>query len=463
LTARPRAVSPTPRPARMPGRGFFFRENRPARSVAARIANPRALFPFLAGTEPGWWRAETAMGKYSKKNRFCPALDGRPIKPAECGARRGSDLACPAECAFNPFGTAAPEAWVKVEKDWLTTAVKRLMNRWETRVFKQRLSEAMAPLARPESRMEHALENLVHREYFFPRDPGGRTEADRWEAEGFPGLNNDGRVLVRHYRKMRPTMIEVRRIEEEAWCEGVDLLRPETPPVRVFDPFLAASITPPIALLGWLVPGPHYQRITGVVLGLPVELWESFRARLEARHAEARAERPDLGFTAFLAEHMPWAGAELLRLREMGDFLAPSTFYYARYLRKAPEETLLPRLEAAPDFAPAEEEKAEGESFFRWKPRTGPGAAPDKNPSEPRLWFEHGELRLLAHSAEARQALRERVEELLGEHLAFVKEFEADLENIMAEHLRREQIIQAAQQAGAPSVSPEDAATPRRP
>ena len=61
-------------------------------------------------------------GKY--KTRHCPALKGA-ISPADCGAKRGSELDCPDDCLSFPFARAGFDLWLKVDNAWAAKEIGR--------------------------------------------------------------------------------------------------------------------------------------------------------------------------------------------------------------------------------------------------------------------------------------------------------------------------------------------------
>ena len=63
--------------------------------------------------------SENITPKPGKHERPCPAMNGF-IKSADCGAQRGSKLACPATCPHYPFGTSREsyDLFLKLDERW---------------------------------------------------------------------------------------------------------------------------------------------------------------------------------------------------------------------------------------------------------------------------------------------------------------------------------------------------------
>jgi hypothetical protein len=49
-----------------------------------------------------------------------------PRDSADKSPQRGSKLICPAHCPYFPFGTEAYDAWLKVDREWMTKVANYL-------------------------------------------------------------------------------------------------------------------------------------------------------------------------------------------------------------------------------------------------------------------------------------------------------------------------------------------------
>ncbi len=197
------------------------------------------------------------MSKASKK-RTCPAA-GREITAAECGAGRISRFACPADCTFNPW---------RLEAYGESLAIN---DRLDAKIF-PRLAQDMAkrgermdpPIDSEAATQEYAVDQLYRR-----RDGEGLTFFQRWEAQGFDGLNNDERVMFRAHAGMRVRVIEIRTARDETVSEATDLFDPQSAVLPIADGSLASMVGRFTCLLGWMYELPHYWRMHGMAVAIP--------------------------------------------------------------------------------------------------------------------------------------------------------------------------------------------------
>lgn len=384
-------------------------------------------------------------GKPGKKARDCPAL-GRSITPGECGSQRNSRLACPSDCVFNPLGTANRLLTREVEQSWQAKVVLWLQNRLGRDEFEQRMRRWMLGLEDESARFNLALQSTLQHELFLERDAEGRTLADRWEAEGWTGLNNDERVLMGCRRRTLPTLFEVRRFIGEDRCECVDLLEPGAPRFVLCDPFVVGGLARYSQVLAWLTPGSDHWRTLG--LGITFELKEApgWLERLTAAHAEAAAGEPGVSLKLYLARH-------LVELIVDGASADPGPREEPRICRQvftilSPVETIRSRLAEQPDFALEEagEGAVAGDWMFRWRDpdgvRESSGAPAGEVPLDPLVFLQEGALVLSSAVGEQSSAIRRRIETLLEGQVAFQKATEIDLNELARRMAHKKQFFE---------------------
>lgn len=236
------------------------------------------------------------MAKTSKQ-RQCPAV-GREILPAECGENRVSHYACPADCAHNPFAPANYVAFLEVERRAEEKAVAWLKkNTPDLPALERGIEQAIR------SRSYTRLTALLSWQMYFQRDREGRTVAERWIAQGFPGLNNDERVVLRARTRMRTTLIEVRRVLDECRLEVVDLFTAEKTPFIIQDKATASVAVRFVPFLCSVYPLAHYSRPCGGMVQIQeMEPWDPVEIITEqVRHLDGPTESPQIGL--WLAEH----------------------------------------------------------------------------------------------------------------------------------------------------------------
>ncbi|HNQ87897.1 MAG TPA: hypothetical protein PKM73_04610 [Verrucomicrobiota bacterium] len=199
----------------------------------------------------------------SAKRRFCPLMQ-RDLSPAECGDNRVSRYACPADCIFNPYGPANYEAALALDDSLNSKATLYLLEAGPDRAATERELVRLRRHASP-----HALHAWVTWRQFFARDHGGRTLAERWEQEGFPGLKNDERVLMKARMRTKVALVEVRRVIDREQVEVVDLLEEAHAPFCIRDRSFAAQAVRFSVFLAWMHRMPHYSRLAGAAINIP--------------------------------------------------------------------------------------------------------------------------------------------------------------------------------------------------
>lgn len=399
----------------------------------------------------------SGQAKSSRKARDCPAL-GRIIGSAECGAQRVSRIDCPADCAFNPFGTANYDLFAKVDGEWLGKALDRLMAGIGREALQRRVREHTIPVRNPEVQLDFAVHNALYLALFLERDGDGRTLAERWEAEGWGGLNNDERVMMQYRRATLPTVIEVQRVIDELTCECVDLLTPGSPSFLVYDRGVARASVRFGLVLSWLTHYPRFSRTSGIALQIPPALWTAWLDRMSALHRAAGANVPELTFKEFLARSMPAAALEAAQIE--ADSRQPMrdrmTLRRAHYDLGAPREELEALLDGQADFKrrPPGEDDAEGKPVYDWeRPRTGaaPATGASEEPQEnaeldtASLTLEGDALVTEALGPENARAIREHVDQVLAGKVTFREETRVDLLEVMQKMRAEEGLVQSAQ------------------
>ncbi len=363
------------------------------------------------------------MSKASKQ-RFCPAVQ-REISSGECGEKRVSHYACPAECGFNPLAPANYDAFKEIErglirKNWEWYAASA-PNRTEVQNKLDRLMEL------PETEF-HAFQVT---ELFLKRDASGRTCAERWEAAGFPGLKNDERVIQRAAMQMRLGLFEVHRVFDDVRTEGVDLLAPQPRPALLLDHGLAAQACRFTTLLGCFFSLPHYERCSGFLLH--VTAMGGF-----APLAVVTEIVRHLGGPEQTSEWFPWFAGNFPRFTKALDAVAAARhaqmiagldaqFGKAVYEMRAPFAECRDALDAGPQVLPdelEETERAEGFAEARaWREEPGENLVFAQGvPMLGRVLLGQTHWRLEAVGAARLAKLRERFERTLGTRARFAGE-----------------------------------------
>ena len=185
---------------------------------------------------------------------------------------RNNRIECPAHCPFNPFGAENYDAWLQVDGTWMPKVLdftRRHVphDEYFAIIDKMRCGQKGNEESEIGAIVATTIYTLARR-----RDEAGHTLADLWEANGWEGLNNDERVMMRYRRNSYPTILEVQRILDGQRIEMVDLLSDGAKRFLVFDRSMAAVLKRFDRLVTWLTHYPHFSRPLsfGLLLSQPV-------------------------------------------------------------------------------------------------------------------------------------------------------------------------------------------------
>jgi hypothetical protein len=355
---------------------------------------------------------------------------------------------------------------VQLEGEWIGKALDYLSQRLGRDALAALVRANSLPLKDERVQLNAALWQVVALKLFLEKDDAGRTLGDAWESEGWPGLNNDERVMARYRRDSRVTVIEVQRHlgPESTLC--VDVFEPERAPFVVMDRTLPSRVVRYARLMGWLTHGAHFSRLTVPAFEVPGHIWDAWESRVRTEHASAAAAAPGPSIRQFLSLNFR-RGVEWIH--ELTSEFAARLFEnadlnqcLAAYRFTVPEPEVEALLRAKPEFSPAEADEsdrfAKPLALFRWL-RTGDVAATEPETAEA-LHFESSvngvpilaNVRLYADrlvletfsKAKHRQA-REWLEDRLSDKLAFEEESFYDLAKRAQDRRREQATINAAQ------------------
>jgi len=366
------------------------------------------------------------MGKASK-HRQCPAL-GREISRSDCGANRHSRYACPATCPHNPLALEHYTALLATEHKLDLRTVKWMFDEARDRLSLERgLQHAL------HTKSGHGAHAFIIWNLFFRRDERGLTCTERWARAGFPGLDNDERVLMQAKMQVRVVLLEVHRVLDDQRLEAVDLLVPDAPPMILVDRSLAARAPRFGTLLGWAYPLPHFWRLSGTTVFLPdVDVFEPLEVITETvRHLGGPSELAAIRL--WLAEHFHRVDEALIATAKERHRLmlagVDAQFGKAQYVLLAPLAECRAVLDAEPEIDRTEPNDQDRNEGF----------------AEARDWFDdeassQAGRRLLGHvllgqaawrieaTGAARLAvLRERFERRMGHRVRFERELREDI------------------------------------
>ncbi|HOW66145.1 MAG TPA: hypothetical protein P5186_24725 [Candidatus Paceibacterota bacterium] len=320
-----------------------------------------------------------------KNSRPCPATQGL-ITPADCGARRGSQLNCPADCSYYPFGPKGYDLWLKMDENWGSVAFDYAIRHLGADRFRNPKSPHCYPADNTATNVVLAQSHALYTAFFVERDAAGRTLADRWEAEGWKGLNNDQRVMMGYRRQSYVTVVEIQKVLDHQSALCADLLFPETPPFILMDRTSTPKMARFTRLLAWITHYPHFSRLGGVGIFVEYSIWGFWKELLKTRLAREQAQQPALTLREFLMRDYVWAVDVLneLGIEYHRRVFENIDFYHcvAIYRLVGTVQEVASAIQSKPDFEPEPPRKEAGFAKplaqFSWL-RRGDSAQLDKS------------------------------------------------------------------------------------
>jgi hypothetical protein len=200
------------------------------------------------------------MGQAKKNQRQCPAVS-RVINAVECASHRGNQYRCPADCHHNPWAPVNYTRALEIEDD-LNKKMMRRLKQEQPDIFWEPDQVTVDGMWKSH--------NYFLNQFQFRRDTSGQTFLERWQQRGFEGLNNDKQLFLACKTQSRLGLIEVHRVLNLEQVEVVDLLDPDAGTWIVVDRHCAAIAVRFAHLLAWYYEMPHYRRLNGLALTLPV-------------------------------------------------------------------------------------------------------------------------------------------------------------------------------------------------
>jgi hypothetical protein len=204
------------------------------------------------------------MGKIDKF-RECPAV-GRRIKPVECGKNRGKNYACPPECPHCPWAMANYDDFLDIEGAIDTKTIGFFID-----VVGKDSSREKLRVDATDGSQEGVLifQSACYREFFHRELEPGKRLYDLWREAGWKGLTRDEPFVAGFKAKVRPTLLEVRRVIDDLQVECVDLLDESAGVFVVCDRGMAKGALQFQCIMGWVAAYPFFSRMHGSAYTLP--------------------------------------------------------------------------------------------------------------------------------------------------------------------------------------------------
>lgn len=248
--------------------------------------------------------------------RACPTLDGIVCTTC-CGSKRGSKIICAPECSHFPFGPNSYDQWLRIDDSFARKMSKYVADHIGRFDFERIIKENTFDDAdrNPDSALS-SFGLAVHLILFVRKNSGGNTLADQWEQEGWRGLNNDERVMMRFRRHSFPTVIEVQRVIDSQAFECVDLFEEQPKPFLVYDRNTASRVIRFTRLLTLVCRYPHFWRIGPAGLEIPQDLFPEFAEELRQRAVKEGMVGEPSDVKKYLKHHFAESSKLVTRLSE---------------------------------------------------------------------------------------------------------------------------------------------------
>ena len=402
--------------------------------------------------------------KSPKGMRPCPATGGL-ISSVDCGSKRNSELSCPASCPFNPFGPAGYDLWLRLDGTWTPKAAEWIVKCVGADEFREML-ESCAGDGGLEEAFDHdlAFASAIHWYLGWYRGFDGLTLGEAWRKAGWPGLNNDERVMSEHRCRSFPTLLEVERPEDGQSVWARDLWAgPDSAAFLLVDRMAAKELVRFDLVISWVTRYPHFARFVGGGLHLPRDLLEAFEYewRAFAREELNLKRKPTADqMRSVLASDFDYAheliadlGADARQaMLRNADLQVCSAFYRIA----GPAPAVLDRIVSCPEFEACESEAGEDlpeSTAFTWLRRGESKRIEAKMPEA----FQHPDDESLGvgilgrvsvgpkgvlvrtMSGQKHDFARERVAEIFGPLLEFVKESRIDAAAQLADRIESDE------------------------
>jgi len=379
--------------------------------------------------------------------RECPALDGM-ICSWCCGAKRGSELECPSHCLHFPFGTDGYDLWLKVDGPWQSKLTEYVLEHVGQDGLKQALEHHYGKVAGGEEDFLAALSTVTHYLLIYHRDEEGKSLGDRWEAEGWRGLNNDERVMMRHRRCSYPAIVEIQRVVDEKTVECIDLFDPEENVFTVYDRGTASSVVRFSRFMTWVTHYPNFSRFVGGGLQVPDTIVHELCAAIMEQAETSEGDALLDSVRTYMAHHYADCRTQVVTLskehlqRAVRGMDAHECI--AVYDITGSREAIIETIEDMPDFERNDEEVPEGDPegtlYYHWLRRGRSKELEDAMPATFRssensghvgsvgsLRLQPDKLVIQTFSKLKFGFAKELAEEVFREHLAFSGESVVDI------------------------------------
>lgn len=225
------------------------------------------------------------------------------ICPACCGSGRGSKIHCIPSCDYFPFGVPGYELWLEIDSKLVRKKLDYLKSCYNYREFEEMVEQmrfASGVLGEDAGTAEGAA---VYYLFFVKRDCQGSTLAQKWQSQGWLGLNNDERIMMECRSNCRATVIEIQKVLDKQSMECIDLLEPEKGSFILIDRATAARSVRFTRMLTWLAHYPYFSRLANNGVEIPDFVFSEFMDTLRDSFRKERRKHRELAIKDYLSEN----------------------------------------------------------------------------------------------------------------------------------------------------------------
>lgn len=214
----------------------------------------------------------------NKSKRLCPGLD-KMICSSCCGSKRGTGIACSADCKYYPFNINGYDLWLRIDEALADKMVHYIVKNDEKDNFKSIIDRLVSDIGDGEEQIRAMLAgSAAYYVLFIKRDSNGKTLAEKWKTEGWPGLNNDERKMMEcRINSSHVTIIEVQRILDHQAMECIDLFDEKQGKFILLDRSTASRAARFTRLFSWLTHYPRFSRPANNSIEIPDFIFHEFR------------------------------------------------------------------------------------------------------------------------------------------------------------------------------------------
>jgi hypothetical protein len=224
------------------------------------------------------------------------------ICSACCGTKRNSEIKCGSDCPNSPFSVPGYDLWLETDTKLVPKILGYLKSYYSHEEFEEEVDQ-MRFASGVEEDSGTAEGAAVYYLFFVKYDADGYTLVQKWQSEGWPGLNNDERIMMECRSNCRATVVEIQKILDHQRMECIDLLEPEKGSFVLIDRATAARSVRFTRLLSWLAHYPYFSRLANNGVEVPDLVFAEFMETLRDSFKKEHRKHKELVIKDYLSEN----------------------------------------------------------------------------------------------------------------------------------------------------------------